>query len=70
MNNIIKIIFLYILKAGDLHVCGNNGFNKSGWPINTQITGNVTRTYTSGSIVTMTAQVIKNGHTFIFLFLL
>jgi len=38
-------------------VCGNNGFTPNGWSQNTQLTGSVTRTYTSGSIVTMTAHV-------------
>ena len=44
-------------KGGDHHVCGNNGFGGRYYQ-NTQITGPTTATYTSGSIVNMSAWVL------------
>ena len=41
-----------------MHVCGNNGLQGNAWGKNTQITGNVTKTYKSGTAVTMSAIVI------------
>ena len=39
---------------GSPHICGNNGYDKIQ---NTQLTGSVTKTYTSGTTVTMKAYV-------------
>ena len=41
-----------------MHVCGNNDWGRL-YPRNTQITGNISRTYTSGEKVLMRAHVIK-----------
>ncbi len=41
-----------------MHVCGNNGLQGNAWGKNTQITGNVTKTYKSGTAVKMSAIVI------------
>jgi len=46
----------YTYRGGDVHVCGDNGYvTKKEQAQNTALTGSVTRTYTSGSIVTMNA---------------
>jgi len=48
------LIYKNYYRSGDMHVCGNNGWN--GYSKNTQLTGPIQKTYFNGANQTMTAR--------------